>query len=55
MANGIKNYSARGDVKPPPGVVPISDFKLLSPTDWDAFLKTHSQFVKEWNAMVGMR
>ena len=48
-------YSARADVKPPAGGVPITAFKQLIPTDWDAFLKTHSQFVKEWNGMVGMR
>jgi iron(III) transport system substrate-binding protein len=48
-------YSVRSDVAAPDGAVPASDFKLLSPTDWDAFLKTHSQYVKEWNTMVGMR
>ena len=48
-------YSLRTDVPPPEGGVPITDFKLLSPDDWDAFLKTHAQFVKEWNTMVGMR
>ena len=53
--NATSLYSVRTDVAPPPGAVPITAFKLLSPTDWDAFLKTHSQFVKEWNSMVGMR
>jgi iron(III) transport system substrate-binding protein len=48
-------YSARTDVKPPAGGDPITAFKLLIPDDWDAFLKTHAAFVKEWNAMVGMR
>lgn len=48
-------YSTRSDVNPPAGGVPITAFKQLAPTDWDAFLKTHGQFVKEWNAMVGMR
>jgi iron(III) transport system substrate-binding protein len=48
-------YSARTDVKPPAGGVPITDFKLLIPDDWDMFLKTHAAFVKEWNSMVGMR
>jgi iron(III) transport system substrate-binding protein len=55
MTQTIKNYSARTDVPPPPGGVPITDFKLIVPDDWDAFLKTHSQFVKEWDKMVGMR
>jgi iron(III) transport system substrate-binding protein len=48
-------YSARTDVKPPAGGVPITEFKQLIPEDWDTFLKTHAAFVKEWNAMVGMR
>jgi iron(III) transport system substrate-binding protein len=47
-------YSARADVPPPQGAIPISQIKLLIPDDWDAFLKTHSQFVKVWNRMVGM-
>ena len=55
MANGIKNYSARADVPPPPGGVPIGDFKLIVPENWDDFLKTHTQFVKEWDKMLGMR
>jgi iron(III) transport system substrate-binding protein len=48
-------YSARADVKPPEGGLPITAFKQLIPDDWDAFLKTHAAFVKEWNGMVGMR
>jgi iron(III) transport system substrate-binding protein len=48
-------HSLRTDVPPPEGGAPITDFKLLVPDDWDAFLKTHAQFVKEWNTMVGMR
>jgi hypothetical protein len=28
---------------------------VLAPTDWDAFLKTHTQFVKEWDKMTGLR
>jgi iron(III) transport system substrate-binding protein len=48
-------YSARTDVPPPTGGIPITDIKLLMPTDWNAFLKTHAQFVKEWDRMVGMR
>ena len=55
MTTGIKNYSARGDVAPPPGGVPITDFKLVVPEDWGDFLKTHTQFVKEWDRMLGMR
>jgi iron(III) transport system substrate-binding protein len=53
--NATALYSARTDVNPPAGGVPITEFKQLIPDDWDAFLKTHSAFVKEWNGMVGMR
>ena len=48
-------YSLRTDVPPPPGGVPITEFKLLAPTDWNAFLKTHAQFVREWDRLTGMR
>ncbi|MDR3536659.1 MAG: extracellular solute-binding protein [Acetobacteraceae bacterium] len=48
-------YSARSDVPPPKGGIPITSIKLLAPDDWDAFLKTHAQFVREWDRMVGMR
>ena len=45
----------RPEVTPPAGGEPITQFKLLIPDDWDAFLKTHAKFVKEWDHMVGMR
>ncbi len=48
-------YSVRTDVAPPAGGQPITDFKLLIPDDWQAFLKTHAAFVKEWDRLVGMR
>jgi iron(III) transport system substrate-binding protein len=48
-------YSVRNDVPPPVGGQPITDFKLLAPTDWESFLKTHRQYVAEWDRMVGMR
>ncbi len=47
--------SLRADVPAPPGGVKATDLKVLFPTDWDAFLKTHSQFVREWNKLSGMR
>jgi iron(III) transport system substrate-binding protein len=55
MTRTIRNYSARTDVPPPPAGEPITNFKLIVPDDWEAFLKTHTQFVKEWDKMVGMR
>ena len=47
--------SLRTDVAPPPGGIGPADMKLLFPKDWDAFIKTHPQFVKEWNKITGMR
>ena len=47
--------SLRTDVTPPPGGVSPAQMKLLFPTDWDAFIKTHTQFVKEWDKITGMR
>ncbi len=52
---GMALYSLRTDVAPPAGGDPITSFKLLSPTDWDAFLKTHRAFVSDWDKIVGMR
>ncbi len=48
-------YSTRTDVAPPDGGLPITDFKQLSPDDWEAFLKTHKQYTQEWDKMVGLR
>jgi iron(III) transport system substrate-binding protein len=47
--------SLRTDVTPPPGGVSPATMKLLFPRDWDAFIKTHTQFVKEWDKITGMR
>jgi iron(III) transport system substrate-binding protein len=47
--------SLRPDVTPPPGGVSPAQMKLLYPKDWDAFIKTHAQFVKEWDHITGVR
>ena len=47
--------SPRADVPPPPGGVSASTFKLLVPTDWHALEQSHAAYVKEWNALTGMR
>jgi iron(III) transport system substrate-binding protein len=47
--------SARDDVPPPPGGVPVKELKLLFPADWQAFLKSRPEFAREWDKMVGMR
>jgi iron(III) transport system substrate-binding protein len=48
-------YSPRTDVPPPEGGDPITAFKLLSPTDWEGFLKTHRAYVQEWDKITGLR
>lgn len=48
-------YSTRTDVAPPDGGEPITAFKLLSPTDWDTFFKSHRQYVQEWDKLSGLR
>jgi iron(III) transport system substrate-binding protein len=55
LAEATALYSPRDDVPPPAGGIPITQIKILSPTDWDAFLKTHTQFVREWDKMTGLR
>jgi len=55
MTQVVQNYSARQDVPPPPGGDTMSSFKVLVPDDWDAFLKTHAQFVRAWDRMTGIR
>jgi iron(III) transport system substrate-binding protein len=54
MTRTTHHHSARTDVPPPPNGEPVGNFTQLVPDDWDAFMKTHAQFVKEWNAMMGM-
>jgi iron(III) transport system substrate-binding protein len=55
MAKGLYYHSPREDIDPPPGGVPISHFKILSPEDWEAFQATHTQYVREWDKLVGLR
>ena len=47
--------SARADMGPPPGGIPTSQMKVLAVTDWDHFLKSRPQFVREWDKMTGLR
>ncbi len=54
-ANALFYNSLRPDVPPPPGGVNASQFKLLFPDDWHAFEQTHTQFVREWDKIAGLR
>ncbi len=47
--------SPRTGAPPPPGGVAMDTVKLLYPHDWQAFLATHDQFVKQWAKVIGVR
>ncbi|MEZ5815550.1 MAG: extracellular solute-binding protein [Hyphomicrobiaceae bacterium] len=51
----LYNHSAREDVDPPPGALPIKQMKLLFPQDYSDFEKKRPAFVKEWDKIVGAR
>ena len=38
-----------------PGGIPTSQMKVLLVDDWDAYLKSRPQFVREWDKMTGLR
>ncbi len=46
--------SLRSDTGPMPTGKRLADFKLLFPSDWNDFAASHSAFVKEWNAIMGL-
>jgi iron(III) transport system substrate-binding protein len=52
---GLYLHSMRADVPAPPGGLPITQFKLLVPDDWEAFLKSRPEFQREWDHMTGLR
>jgi iron(III) transport system substrate-binding protein len=47
--------SPRSDVPAPGGGVRASDLKLLFPSDWQAFVDSRPEFVREWDKLTGMR
>jgi iron(III) transport system substrate-binding protein len=48
-------HSVRPDVPAPPGGIPITQFKLLMPEDWQAFLASRSEFQREWDRITAPR
>jgi iron(III) transport system substrate-binding protein len=46
-------YSPRKDVDPPPGGKPFSELKILVP-NWQAYIASHSKYVRAWNALAGL-
>ena len=47
--------SPRSDTPPPPGGIPTSQMKVLLVDDWDDYMKSRPQFVREWDKMMGIR
>jgi iron(III) transport system substrate-binding protein len=52
---GLYVHSVRADVPAPPGGLPITQFKLLMPEDWQAFLASRTEFQREWDRITGLR
>ena len=55
MAKNLYLHSAREGAAPPPGGEPLDKLKLLMPTDWEAFLKTRTEFARQWDKYTGLR
>ncbi|HTZ37298.1 MAG TPA: extracellular solute-binding protein [Stellaceae bacterium] len=55
MAKNLYLHSARAGAAAPPGGEPLDKLKLLMPTDWEAFLKTRTEFAREWDRYTGLR
>lgn len=47
--------SPRADTPPPPGGMPTSQMKVLLVDNWDDYMKSRPQFVREWDKMMGIR
>jgi iron(III) transport system substrate-binding protein len=55
MQNAHFLSSPRTDTPPPPGGLPTKDMKLIFVEDWDDYLKSRPQFVRDWDKMLGLR
>lgn len=55
MAKNLYLHSPRTGAAAPPGGEPLDKLKLLLPTDWEAFLKTRTEFAREWDKYTGLR
>ena len=48
MADNLYLHSLKQGADPPPvGAQPLAEIKLLLPDDWEAFLKSRTEFAKE--------
>ncbi len=55
MQNAHFLSSPRSDTPPPPGGIPTSQMKVLLVDNWDDYMKSRPQFVREWDKMMGIR
>jgi len=55
MAKNLYLHSVRAGAGGPPGGEPVAELKLLMPTDWEAFLKTRTEFARDWDRYTGLR
>jgi iron(III) transport system substrate-binding protein len=55
MSDNLYLHSAKHGAAPPPGGEPLEKLKLLMPADWESFLKSRSEFAKEWDRYTGLR
>ena len=55
MADNLYLHSLKQGAAPPPGGEPLDKIKLLLPDDWEAFLKSRTEFAKEWDKYTGLR
>jgi iron(III) transport system substrate-binding protein len=54
LAQSFYHHSPRSDVAPPPGGKPLGELEIMVP-DWNDYIKAHTQYVREWNALSGLR
>jgi len=55
MQNAHFLSSPRTDTPPPPGGIPTSQMKVLLVDNWDNYMKSRPQYVREWDKMMGLR
>ncbi|HWD59174.1 MAG TPA: extracellular solute-binding protein [Stellaceae bacterium] len=55
MSDNLFLHSPRAGAAPPPGGEPLDKLKLLMPADWETFLKSRTEFAKEWDRYTGLR
>jgi iron(III) transport system substrate-binding protein len=55
MSDNLFLHSAMHGAAPPPGGETLEKLKLLMPDDWEAFLKSRTEFARDWDKYTGLR